>query len=218
MANLKKNSNVLATALVALLAAVLVQPASAQSAAHRHVGHVAESWNDTPDNMGLLAAAQAEAEIAVQHAKLAAEAADLDGIKRHVMHVVHAVDASAERGPGKGYGIVKAAQSVARHIGMAGESDDASDAVKTHAAHVKAAAENVAMWAQGILEKAEQVAAASDVDAARALAEEIAAMADAIVSGTDADENGRISWGEGEGGLAQAAQHLELLMKAEGIG
>ncbi len=134
------------------------------------------------------------------------------------MHVVHAVNASMERGPGNGYGIVKAAEGVARHIGMAGDSDDASDAVKAHAAHVKASAENVVTWAQGILEKAEQVAAASDMDAARALAEEIAAMADAIVSGTDADGDGRVSWGEGEGGLAQAAQHLNLLRRAEGIG
>lgn len=215
MANSKK---AVTTALTATLLVGFAATASAQSAAHRHVGHVADRWNDTPENMGLLAAAQAEAEIAAQHAKLAATAPDLDGIKRHVLHVLHAVDASAERGPGTGYGLVKAAEAVARHIGMAGESDDASDAVKAHSVHVKTAAENVAAWAQSIQEKAAEVEAASDVDAARALAEEIAAMADAIVSGMDADGNGRISWGEGEGGLAQAAQHLELLMKAEGIG
>lgn len=215
MANSKK---AFTTALAMTLLAGLAPTASAQSAAHRHVGHVAESWNDTPENVGLLAAAQAEAEVAAQHAKLAAEAEDLDGIKRHVLHVLHAVDAVAERGPGKGYGLVKAAQGVARHIGMAGESDDASDAVKAHSLHVKTAAENVAAWAQSIQEKAAEVEAATDMAGARALAEEIATMTEAIVSGMDADGNGRISWGEGEGGLAQAAQHLELLMKAEGIG
>lgn len=215
MANSKK---AFTTALAMTLLAGLAPTASAQSAAHRHVGHVAESWNDTPENVGLLAAAQAEAEVAAQHAKLAAEAEDLDGIKRHVLHVLHAVDAVAERGPGKGYGLVKAAQGVARHIGMAGESDDASDAVKAHSLHVKTAAENVAAWAQSIQEKAAEVEAATELTGARALAEEIATMTEAIVSGMDADGDGRISWGEGEGGLAQAAQHLELLMKAEGIG
>jgi len=51
-----------------------------------------------------------------------------------------------------------------------------------------------------------------------ALAEEIAAMTDAILNGTDADGNGRVSWGEGEGGLAQAATHLRLMKEAEGLG
>lgn len=206
-----------AVAVLALLVAAPATEAAAQDA-HRHIGHVAEEWGDTPDNMGLLEAAQAEAEVAAQHARLAAEAESLEDVKRHVVHVVHALNAEAERGPGKGYGLVKAASGVARHIGMAGEADDASDAVKTHANHVKTSAENVVAWAEGILAKAEQVASADDLEAALALAGEIADMADAIVSGMDADEDGRIGWGEGEGGLAQAATHLRLMREAEGTG
>lgn len=205
--------------LIALIAAAsTMAPLSAQSAAHRHIGHVADMWNDTPDNMGLLPAAQAEAEVAAQHAKLAAAADDLAGIQRHIMHVVHAVNASVERGPGSGYGLLKAASAAARHIGMAGESDGASDAVKTHSMHVKTSVENVIAWAESIAEKAEQIAAATDADAARAMAEEIAATTEAIVSGIDANGDGRVSWGEGEGGLAQAATHLRLMKQAEGIG
>lgn len=206
---------------IAALASVLVAGTATEAVAqdaHRHIGHVAERWSDTPDNMGLLAAAQAEAEVAAQHARLAAQAESLDDVKRHVAHVVHALTAEAERGPGKGYGLVKAAGGVARHIGMAAEADDASDAVKTHANHVKTSAENVVAWAEGILAKAEQVASGDDLEAALKLASEIADMADAIVSGADADEDGRISWGEGEGGLEQAATHLRLMREAEGTG
>ncbi len=210
----------IATALaVAILAGVAPSEATAQSAAHRHIGHVADMFNGTPENVGLLAAAQAEAEVAAAHAGYAAGSEDLAGIQRHTTHVLHALDAStSERGPGKGYGLVRAASGCAQHIGMAGESDDASGAVKTHSTHVKTSCQNVVTWAESIVAKAAEVAAATDMASAKALADEIAAMTQAILSGTDADGNGRVSWGEGEGGLEQAATHLRLMKEAEGLG
>ncbi len=210
----------IATALaVAILAGVAPSEATAQSAAHRHIGHVADMFNGTPENVGLLVAAQAEAEVAAAHAGYAAGSEDLAGIQRHTTHVLHALDAStSERGPGKGYGLVRAASGCAQHIGMAGESDDASGAVKTHSTHVKTSCQNVVTWAESIAEKAAAVAAATDMATAKALADEIAGMTQAILSGTDADGNGRISWGEGEGGLEQAATHLRLMKEAEGLG
>ncbi len=212
--------NLILTAVAAaFVAAPTIETAAAQSAAHRHIGHVADGWGDTPGNVGLLAAAQAEAEVAAQHAGLAAGSDDLAGIQRHTTHVLHAIDPStSERGPGKGYGLVKAAAGCAQHIGMAGDSDDASGAVKTHSTHVATSCRNVVAWAEGIVAKAAEIAAATDMAAAKALADEIAAMTAAIVSGTDADGNGRVSWGEGEGGLEQAATHLRLMKEAEGLG
>ncbi len=207
------------TAAAACLAGTAAGSATAQSAAHRHIGHVGDMFNGTPDNVGLLPAAQAEAEVAAQHAGLAAGSADLAGIQRHTTHVLHAIDAStAERGPGKGYGLIRAATGCAQHIGMAGESDDASGAVKTHATHVQTSCRNVVTWAESIAEKAAAVAAATDMAAAKALADEIAALTQSILAGTDADGNGRVSWSEGEGGLEQAATHLRLMKEAEGLG
>ena len=210
----------IATALAtATLAGSTPNAASAQSAAHRHIGHVADSWNDTPDSVGLLAAARAEAEVAARHAELAAAAEDLADIQMHTAHVLHALDAStSESGPGRGYGLINAASGCASHIGMAGEADDASDAVKSHSTRVKTSCENVVMWAESIVVKAAAVAAATDMAAAKALANEIAGMTQAIVSGMDADGDGEISWGEGEGGLEQAATHLGLMKEAEGLG
>ena len=206
----------------ALAGAIMLATAgagAAQSAAHRHIGHVGDMFSGTPDDVGLLTAAQAEAEVAAQHAGLAAGSEDLAGIQRHIVHVLHAIDPStSERGPGGGYGLARAASGCAGHINMAGESDDASDAVKTHATHVGTACQNAATWAEGIAEKAAEVAAATDMAAAKALAEEIAAMTDAIINGTDANGDGNVSWGEGEGGLAQAETHLGLMKRAEGLG
>ena len=208
------------TALAAILATGAAAPQiSAQSAAHRHIGHVADMWRDTPDQVGLLVAAQMEAEVAAQHAGLAAESGDLAGIQRHTTHVLHAIDPStSERGPGNGYGLIKAASGAVQHIELAGGSDDASNAVKNHSTHVAASAQNVVTWAEAIVEKAALVASATDMEAAKALADEIAAMTQAILSGTDADGNGRVTWQEGEGGLEQAATHLRLMKEAEGLG
>ena len=213
------NAKFVITAALATAALAAAAPISAQSAAHRHIGHVGDMFNGTPDNVGLLAAAQAEAEVAAAHAGYAAGSEDLAGIQRHIVHVLHAVDPStSERGPGNGYGLTRAANGCAQHIGMAGGSDDASDAVKAHSNHVGTSCSNVAMWAESIAGKAAEVAAATDMAGAKALADEIVAMLDAIVNGTDADGNGRVSWGEGEGGLAQAATHLRLMKEAEGLG
>ena len=217
MANTRLVTTAALTAVI--MAAAAAPQIDAQSAAHRHIGHVADMWRDTPDQVGLLVAAQMEAEVAAQHAGLAAESGDLAGIQRHIVHVLHAIDPStSERGPGKGYGLINAASGAAQHIGLAAESDDASNAVKNHSTHVGTSARNVVTWAEAIMEKAGMVASATDMESAKAMAEEIAAMTQAILSGMDADGNGRVTWQEGEGGLEQAATHLRLMQEAEGLG
>ena len=215
-----KTRLVTTAALAAVITAAAAAPQiSAQSAAHRHIGHVADMWRDTPDQVGLLVAAQQEAEVAAQHAGLAAGSEDLAGIQRHIVHVLHAIDPStSERGPGKGYGLTKAASGAAQHIGLAAESEDASNAVKTHSNHVGTSAGNVVTWAEAIMEKAGMVASATDMESAKAMADEIAALTQAILTGMDADGNGRVTWQEGEGGLEQAATHLRLMKEAEGLG
>ncbi len=211
MTRLTRLSSLGGTAVAALL--FLTTAVAGQSPAERHLGHVATAWNDTPDGVGLLAAAQAEAEVAAQHAALAAEAGDAAAARRHIGHVVHALDPStADGGPGKGYGLIKAAEGAAQHIGMAGTSEGATEGMATHSAHVKASVENVAMWGKMILEQAEMMGDASD-EVVIKTAQEIHRMTMAILEGTDADGDGRVSWGEGEGGLEQASMHLGLMSR-----
>ena len=69
------------------------ETAMAKNMAHVHMGHVTDSWGDTPNEMGLLPTAIAEAEIAVQHAGFAADQLDnLEWMQTHAKHVLHAVD------------------------------------------------------------------------------------------------------------------------------
>ena len=209
---------VLALGVVSFLSAPAV---SAQAnPAHAHMGHVADGFRGTPDGMGLLPTAVAEAETAAQHAGFASrDPTNLEGIIRHMGHVIHALDPSiVENGPGAGYGVKAAATGAARHITMAGSSDGASDAVRTHSNHVATAAQNVVGWTDDAVALAQEVEGVSDAETAVELLHELIDVLEAITDGTDANGDGRTGWQEGEGGLAQATQHMGIMKRQEGMG
>lgn len=183
-----------------------------------HIGHVMTSMNGTPNQQGLLPTAQAEAKIAAQHAALAAKTPDnLDAMKLHAAHVIHAVDPSVEaKGPGQGYGLKRAAAGVATHVELAAKSEGASPNVKTHSAHVSAAAGNVVKWSDEIVALAQKIRAAAAAADAAPLVTQLVALTQQAATGLDANKDGRVNWGPGEGGLQQAQQHMELLIKGEG--
>ncbi len=206
--------------LGAVISLAFVGQAVAQNApaSHVHIGHAADGWRDTPDGVGLLPAAVAEAAVAQTHAGLAAGSSGLDGIKRHIGHVVHAIDPTVrESGPGNGYGVVKGASGAATHIGLAARSEGASGNVTTHGNHVGTSLENVQQWASEILALAARVNRTSDASMAADLAGQIHQLTQSIVEGHDANGDDRIGWQSGEGGLAQATLHLSLLKRGEGI-
>jgi hypothetical protein len=197
-----------------LAAAVLVLVPASLAAQNPHVGHVATGFANTPDGAGLLPTAEAEAQVAAQHAGLAArDLSNLVAMQTHVAHVQHALDPSVvEAGPGLGYGVVAAAQGVARHIELAAGVDGAAGSIVTHAPHVAQAAHNTVARAQRMLELAAQVQAAGSAEAAAPMVQEIQQLAAQLVDGDDANDDGRVGWQEGEGGLATARQHLGFLM------
>lgn len=201
------------------IAAFVAAPAAAENMSHAHIGHVMTGWGDTPGGMGLLPTAQAEAKVAAQHIEFALkDQNDLGSIKLHIGHVLHAVDPETEpNGPGKGYGLIKAAQGVRVHIGASAGSDDASDNVRLHTEHVSASAANVVAWGEEIVALARRVKGAYGAEEAATWARRIQALVACINQGCDADGDGTVSWGPGEGGLAQAAQHMGFMMTGEGL-
>jgi hypothetical protein len=181
-----------------------------------HLGHVLVSFANTPDKVGLLTIAQTEAGIASQHAALAAGSPDnLAGMQRHAGHVLHALDPSVEaNGPGKGYGLKKAATGVAAHIELAAKADGAAAGVKTHATHVAAAARSTVARADEIIALAKQIQGATDAAAAAALVGQLVSLCEQLTAGVDLNADGRVNWGEGEGGLQQAETHAKLALTA----
>ncbi len=179
-----------------------------------HIGHVLISFADTPDKVGLLEIAKTEAGIAAQHAGFAARTpTNLESMKRHAAHVLHAIDPTLEAmGPGKGYGVKKAATAVAVHIEMAAKVETAPAGVKTHAEHVATAARSTVSRAEEVASLAQKIVASTTAEAAAALVAQMASLAEQLVSGTDLNADGRINWGNGEGGLQQAEEHMKLLL------
>ena len=206
---------------VALATALFADPAAAlqDNPAHTHISHVATAFGRTPDGSGLLAAASAEADVALQHIDLAwRDTSNLEWMQRHAAHVLHAVDPSqVDGGPGSGFGLVAAAGGIAQHIELAAGSEGASDAVGRHGAHVAAAARAVAERAGEIAELAAQVGSAPEYSAAEGLTGRIRTLVNQLRDGEDLNGDGQIGWGDGEGGLAQVDQHLGFILEAEGL-
>ena len=208
--------------LVSLLA---VEGASAQAAAQAatgmspHIGHGSTSYRDTPDQKGFLETANAEADVAIQHATLGMkDLTNLDMMKRHAGHVLNALDPSLmAQGPGKGYGLKKASDNIANHITMAGQPADAPAAVKTHSVHVATSAKNTSTRAAEMIEVAQKIQSAKTAEEAKPLFEQLNALAQQLKAGNDANKDGKVDWKEGEGGLDMAKTHMDLMMKGMGM-
>jgi hypothetical protein len=179
-----------------------------------HIGHVVNSFGDTPNKMGLLPVAFAEARTAVQHAGLAMKATSLAAMKLHAGHVMNAMDPSVmPSGPGLGYGVKRAALGVATHIELAAKSPGASQNVIMHSVHIATAARNAAARADQVVALAKQVEAATTEDQARALLSQIVSLCDQVINGVDANATGHVTWQTG--GLQQAQEHVDLMLKGE---
>lgn len=197
----------------------LALPQAATSAAHVHVEQVATRFADTPSGLGLLPTAAAEVEVAIQHAGLAlADSLDLDGMKRHADHVLHALDpALAPVGPGLGYGVRRAVEGILEHIQLAGAAEDASDNVRTHAEYIAGAARSALERIERVVSLASRVRSATTAAEAASLVRGLEATTRAVWAGQDADRDGRIVWDSPEGGLRQVQQHMTLLRRGEGL-
>ena len=209
----------LGLAISALAVSATTGTAFAAKKSQAHMGHVSKSWNDTPGKAGLLPTAVEEAKIAAFHASAAAKKSDnLKWMQTHARHVINAVDPSVEaKGPGKGYGVLKAAAGAAKHIGIAAKQGDASDNVKTHAVHVGASAQNTVDRAKSIIATAQKILAATTAKAAAPLVKQMAKVAGQLQAGFDANGDGKIGWQKGEGGLGVATKHMGIMFKGEGM-
>jgi hypothetical protein len=180
-----------------------------------HVGHVVNGSNETPSLQGFLPAAVAEARVAAQHAGLAGrQPTNLDYMKTHVGHVVHALDPTIITvGPGLGYGLKKAAGNVVTHIELAAGAEGAPPTIATHSKHIAVAARNTSTRVDQILELCKKAQAATTAEAAAALVAQIASAAEQLIAGADANGDGRITWEAGEGGLQHAEEHVRLMLR-----
>ncbi len=216
---MREISREFATIALAFAVPLSVDVLSAQeNPAHDHIGHVTTAFPQTPGGEGLLPTAMAEVAVAIQHAGLAAqELGDLDAMKRHTSHVLHAVAAPQDSsGPGRGFGAKSAAEGIARHLELAAASEGASAAVQTQATFGVVAAQSMAQRADRIVSLSARIEAAGTPAEAAPLVQELHASVGHLMTGLDESGDGRI-YQAGEGGLDQVRQHVGFVMSAEGL-
>ena len=184
-----------------------------------HLAHVANSFPGAPDQQGLLTAALAEAKIAAQHAALAAKSPDnLEAMKLHAGHVIHAIDPGVEKtGPGLGFGVRRAAAGVVEHIQLASKVPNVHASVLTLASHVLASSNNTLRRCDELVALAQHLRSAATAADASADVARLNALAQQLTSGLDVNKDGQIGWQTGEGGLVQAQAQMQLILKGEGI-
>lgn len=209
--------------LILVLGCLVIQASvfsQEKNMSHVYIRQIMTGWEETPGQEGLLPTAVEEAKIAARHAELAiSKPDDLNWIQLHTGHVMHAIDPSSVdlSGPGKGYGVLRAAQEIAQRIQRAAEAQDASDNVKLHAVHVKTSAQNVVQWSRQVLELGRRVRQAEEASTTIEPARTIKAQVQDILEGRDADQDGEITWRQGEGGLRHVAKHMGLMREGEGL-
>lgn len=184
-----------------------------------HVASVVDQYFDTPDGRGLLPTALSEAEIAAEYASLAAaDSAGVAAMRRYATYVLNAMDPTlSPSGPGLGYGVRAATSGALRELEATLAFDSVSDNVRLHAGHAAAAARNVLRWTDEVVALAGQVRAAGDRGQAASAARRLALATDNLLRGVDGNGDGRRGWPDGEEGLKQAAYHMTLLKRGEGL-
>jgi len=193
---------------------LMVLPAShaAAQSPQTHIGHILTGFPSAPNGAALLAVAEADAALAVEHARLAgSNQTDIGPMATHSRHVTRILDAAAApSGPGSGMGVGPAARAIAEHVELAAQG--APDAVRTHAGHVAAAARAVAARSDQMLQIARRISPALDYQSAYDMVRQLQGLAAQLTTGADTSGDGQIALAEG--GLQHVRQHMELLRAA----
>jgi hypothetical protein len=169
---------------------------------HLHVFHVMTNWRDTPGGVGFLIAAISDARVAAIHANLATKSAEnLDDMKLHAGHALHALDPGVEpKGPGSGYGVKKASAGAQQHLDLAAKAEGATDNVKIHATQVSVSLLGAVQGTNAAIAMAQRIRAATTAADAAPLVDDLETLTTQIADG-----------------LAQAQTRMTLMMKGEGI-
>lgn len=183
-----------------------------------HLAHVATAFEETPNRQSLLATAVAEAKIAAQHAALAARAGNnLEAMKLHAGHVIHAIDPNLEpTGPGLGFGVRRAAAGVVEHVQLASNVTSATNDVLTVAFRVLASANNTVKRADEIVSVAGRVRTAATAAEAASDVTRLSVLVQQLMTGVDVNKDGHVGWQSSEGGLEQVQAQVQLMIKSAG--
>lgn len=182
-----------------------------------HFAHVATGFGDAPGGRGLTVTTAIEVNAAMLHANLAAgRSPDLEAMKTHVRHVLHALaPASGDTGPGLGYGVGRGAADVAAHIEMAEKAPRASGTLQKLGPALATAARAVSKRAQSMTEIAAKILQAQTATEAVPFVEQLRRSALELDTGSDVNGNGRIDLDGVEPGMNQLEAQVYSILEGE---
>jgi hypothetical protein len=171
----------------------------------------------TGDGKGYLPMAEAEVQTALIQATLALRKPDdLAHLQAQARAAQHAIDPSRiKEGPGRGFGVRKAAEGVVSYVTAAGKSPDASEKVRSYSRWVAVSAENVIVRADRITDLLGKVERMKTAKNAARVMHLVRRMCQEILLGKDTNKDGEVSWKKHEGGLAQAKRYTTVMLRLE---
>jgi len=171
----------------------------------------------TGDGKGYLPMAEAEVQTALIQATLALRKPDdLAHLQAQARAAQHAIDPSRiKEGPGRGFGVRKAAEGIVSYVTAAGKSPDASEKVRSYSRWVAVSAENVIVRADRITDLLGKVERMKTAKNAARVMHLVRRMCQEILLGKDTNKDGEVSWKKHEGGLAQAKRYTTVMLRLE---
>jgi hypothetical protein len=189
----------------------------APTIAHVHIGHALTGWYNTPAKAGFFVVAENQAKKALDAAQSAiARGDEMELLQAYIAIAVEATNPESKADePKSRYGVKQALTGAANHIGFAGDSDDASENIKT-------SAEAFSRHASAVLDRCDLITAlgkdiwtASSLDEATVLAEEVLNLSRANLYGEDSDGDGVVGSNPSEYGLIQLRKELDAMVARE---
>jgi plastocyanin/uncharacterized membrane protein YozB (DUF420 family) len=168
----------------------------------------------------------AQTEQLFRHAKAVNSAAlfgDFNSLNRHIEHLFTIIDGKGGarykdfdgdgliNDAGDGFGIRNYAEAVTAEAQAAAAAPDATENVKTHAAHLLILADNLRTWSDQLIDLAIKAHQATTLTERQKYAAQLFQLSQEMLAGVDANNNGVIEPVPGEGGAYTLYFHSQYL-------
>jgi len=185
-----------------------------------HIRHLLTDWPPS-EGPGIVNNLKAQLDVAIRHAELSAASDTIEAVHTHMKHVINIIEGADganffadEANPGDGFGIIAHAQD-SKHGPFAASAVPDDTVIGEHALLVKASGDNVEAWANTARDIALTVIGTSNLTLAKIFVgpggNTVVSTLMAARTGFDADGNGVIGSGAGEGGANQAYVEAQLM-------
>jgi len=185
-----------------------------------HIRHLLSDW-PSGSGVGIITNLEAQLDIAIQHAELAAASDTIEDVRNHMHHVINVIEGAEGANydasfsdPGDGIGVIVHAQD-SKHGAFAATAVPDDKVIAEHALLVEASGANVENWANEARDIALNVIGESNLQLAKIFVgpggRTVVSTLIAARNGFDADGDGTVGSGASEGGAAQAHVEAQLM-------